>query len=113
MFFGIEPSQANKVRQYLDQEQDLPRKEYEERFFLISKAISELDEMLWYILEDAKAAGCTIPNQDLDNAESIVRPEITQVERLPVNTTIDRLIQIGTIKAKLNSILRIAVTNRR
>jgi hypothetical protein len=117
MSLGGAPTQTDeamaKAFSYLEQMAMLDPSDHEERFYLVSKAISELDSVLWYILEDARYEGCTIPMSDIDNAEARVQPEIAQVESQSVSTGIDRVIQIGTIKAKLNTILRLSVTNRK
>lgn len=105
--------QANRVRHYLEKESQLPFEDFEERFFLISKAVSELDEMLWYILEDAKASGGIVKVSDVDKAKAQIQPEIERVQSIAYPDGIDQLIQIGTVKAKLNTILRLAVTDRR
>lgn len=118
MFLNFEPptqtdEAMRKAFKYLDEMKHLKKSDYEERFYLVSKAISELDSVLWYILEDARDGGCSIPMSDVDKAEAKVRPEIEQVESQIMPSGLDRVIQIGTIKAKLNTILRLSVTNRK
>jgi len=79
----------------------------------LNKYFSELDEMLWYILEDAKASGGIVKVSDVDKAKAQIQPEIERVQSIAYPDGIDQLIQIGTVKAKLNTILRLAVTDRR
>jgi hypothetical protein len=111
--------QIRKIREYLDQIERLDRipndPKFDDRFYFASKACSELDELMWYILEDMKMYGGRVTEGDLREAEQMKLPEIKRVDMLLMGhyPPIEKVIGYGTKKAKLNSLLRIAVTGRK
>jgi len=111
--------QIQKIREYLDRIQELDNDpqspSFEERFYLASKACSELDELMWFILEDMGFYGARVTERDLEEAEMLKLPEIKRIDMMlkGYHPPIQKVIGYGSKKAKLNSLIRIAVTGRK
>jgi 3-phosphoglycerate kinase len=105
--------QLEKVQSLIQKYENTSNLSYAQKFFIVSKMVSELDELLWLLLEDMRGQGEEIKPANLKRAHDTIEKEVERLEQMPLNDNFDNLIKIGTHKAKLNTLLRMAVSGKR
>lgn len=110
---AIENDEVRKAYLLLGRLSDIPLQAAEERFMVASLIVSQLDRYMWLVLEGMRERGEEIDPAKLRKAFQTLNPEIEAAEESASRDNFDVLVKEGTIKAKTNSLLRMAVSGVR